>query len=159
MYALLNSVRLVLKIIFLRFTTYAYLRSGMSDAVRKLTQVGIEYTCVQLCMCVEGSPVETVTPAHCNPIDLSMTAWRLILSPSSILPSPSLHCIFIPARKTFSAGFKNAIPSIVSRGEPVTRLSERPISVPWEPGRGHKPQIINPGRSVNSLSFPPASLA
>ena len=123
-----------------------------------MTQVGNEYTCVQLCMYVKGSPVETLTAAHCNPISRSVTACPLVLSSNSILPSTSLHCIFIPARKTFSAGFKNVIPSFVSRGESVTRLSERPISVPWEPVRGHKPQIINPGRSVNSLSLPPTSL-
>jgi hypothetical protein len=71
-------------------------------------------------MYVEGSPIETQTPSHYNPIGRSMTAWPLVLSPDSILPSPSLHCIFIPARKTFGAGFKNVIPSIVSRGESVT---------------------------------------
>ena len=108
---------------------------------------------------MEGSPIETQTPAHCNSIGRCITAWPLVLSPSSVLPSPSLHCIFIPAGKTFAAGFKDDVTSFISRGESVTHVCERPISVPWEPGRGHRPQIINPGRSVNSLSLRPASLA
>jgi hypothetical protein len=43
-----------------------------------------------------------------EPVRLSMTAPSSVLSPSSILPSPSSRCAFIPAKKNL-APFKNVI--------------------------------------------------
>jgi hypothetical protein len=124
----------------------------MSGAIRKLTLVGIVYMYVHLCVYVEGNPIETLTPTHCNPIGRSMTAWPLVLSPISNLPSPSLRCIFIPARKIFGAGFKNVISSFVSWRESVTHLSERPRY----PFRGSKEEVTSHTLStpvVRSIPF------
>jgi len=59
-------------------------------------------------MYIKGSIVEIQTPTHCNLIARSLTAPPPLLSPSSILPSPSFHCTFIPAWKN-SAPFKSVI--------------------------------------------------
>jgi hypothetical protein len=48
---------------------------------------------------IHRSPVETQTPKHCDLLSSSMTTTSPVLSPSSILLSPSSHCAFIPARK------------------------------------------------------------
>jgi len=52
-------------------------------------QVAIQYTCSQLCMCLQGSPVEIQTPAHRDRIDRGMTAT----------PPPSSHNSFRPSSK------------------------------------------------------------
>jgi hypothetical protein len=53
-----------------------------------------------------GGTVEIQT--HWKLTDCSMTAPQHVLSPSSILPPPSSHCAFIPARKN-CAPLKKAI--------------------------------------------------
>jgi hypothetical protein len=65
------------------------------------------------CVCkhAQGSLVQIKTPTQLKLIDRSMTTPPRVLSPSSILPSPSSFCAFIPTRKT-SACFKNVIMSV-----------------------------------------------
>jgi hypothetical protein len=53
-----------------------------------------------------GSLVETETPTHWNLIGHSMTAPPLESSPSSILPPPSSHYAFVPARKNSLRAWK-----------------------------------------------------
>lgn len=54
-------------------------------------QVGIESACGQLCMYIQGCPVEIRTPIHRNLIGRTTTALPVVLSPSSMLPPPSSH--------------------------------------------------------------------
>ena len=81
-------------ILFRHFRTYALLHVPQVPA-----QVGIEYACSQLCMYIQGSPVEIQTPTHRNLIGRTTTAPPVMLSPSIMLPSPSPTWAFFPARK------------------------------------------------------------
>jgi hypothetical protein len=73
-------------------------------------------------MCVQSSPVEIRTPTQRNLIDHSMTAPLPVLTPSSVLPSPSSPCAYIPATKnlafqklnyfSFFTYFKTACPKL-----------------------------------------------
>jgi hypothetical protein len=76
-------------------------------------QVRIVYLCV-LCMCIQSSTVEILTPTQCNLIGRSMTAPLPVLSPSSILSPPSSPRAFIhPGNEKFGARFKNFTAFIV----------------------------------------------
>jgi hypothetical protein len=63
-------------------------------------QIGIEYTCGQLCMYMQRIPVEIQTATHWHIIIISSssstTAPQGVLSPSIILPLFSSHCVFNP---------------------------------------------------------------
>jgi hypothetical protein len=48
-------------------------------------QVGIQYTCDQLCMYIKGSTAEIQTPTHLNPMGPTITFPLPVLSPNSIL--------------------------------------------------------------------------
>jgi len=66
-------------------------------------QVKNDYTYGQLYMHTPCSPAEIGTSTYWNLTGRSITALPLVLSPSSILPSPSSHSAFIPQRKTWWA--------------------------------------------------------
>jgi hypothetical protein len=72
--------------------------SCCSYIVEGPAQVGTEYTYGKLHTYVRGSSVHIRTPAHQNLISRSTTATPPVLSPSSILLSPSSHCTLIAAR-------------------------------------------------------------
>ena len=57
-------------------------------------------------MFIQRSPVEIQTPTKWKLINRSMTNPPHELLPSSILPPPSSHYAFIPARKKFGTPFK-----------------------------------------------------
>jgi hypothetical protein len=63
-------------------------------------QVGIEYTCVQLYMCIQGSPVEIHNVTCWNIISCSIATLSSALWSSSILPPPLCQCAVIPARES-----------------------------------------------------------
>jgi hypothetical protein len=62
-------------------------------------EFGTEYTYVEIYIYVQHSPVEMQTPTRWKLIGRSMTDQPPVLSLSSILPSPSSQCAFIPVRK------------------------------------------------------------
>jgi len=62
-------------------------------------QVKNDYRYGQLYTHTPCSPVEIRTSTHGNLTGRSITASPLVLSPSSILPSPSSHSAFIPQKK------------------------------------------------------------
>jgi len=64
-------------------------------------QVNSDYRYGQLHKQTPCSPVEIRTSTHWNLTGCSITASPLVLSPSSILPSPSSHSAFIPQTKTW----------------------------------------------------------
>jgi len=76
--------------------------------------VRIQYRCGQLYMYTVGSPVKNQIPTQWNMIDFSMTAQPLVLSPSSILLSPSSHCAFTPASKKFGACLIKLLPQFIT---------------------------------------------
>jgi hypothetical protein len=59
--------------------------------------------------CTEGSPVKIRTASHWIRIDCSMIAPPPVLSPSSILPSPSTHWAFISTEKNSASVSKRFI--------------------------------------------------
>ena len=67
--------------------------------ISHFVKLGIEYTCGQICLYIEGSPVEIQTPGHRILIGHDMTALLPVLLPSSILPPPLSHCTLIPTSK------------------------------------------------------------
>jgi hypothetical protein len=71
--------------------------------------IGIVYTYDQICEETEMSPVEIRIPTHWTLIACSMTVPPLMLSPSTILPSSSSHCAFIPTGKKIGERLKNVI--------------------------------------------------
>jgi hypothetical protein len=59
-------------------------------------------------MRIQATYAEIRTPAHCNLMKRKMTAKPLVLSPSSILPSPSYHLRF-HSRKKNRRAFENVL--------------------------------------------------
>jgi len=76
--------------------TYAMVMFRMVRYISHFAKSGIEYTYGQICLYIEGSPVEIQTPGHRILIGRRMTALPPVLLPSSILLPPLPHCTFIP---------------------------------------------------------------
>lgn len=57
------------------------------------------WLCVHIVSFSCGSPAESKTPTYWNLIGHNMTVLPPVLPSTSIVPSPSLHSVFIPARK------------------------------------------------------------
>lgn len=64
--------------------------------------VRIEYTCGQLCMFIQGIPVEIQTATSWGLISCSIMALLPLPSPSIILPPLSCHCVLILTRKNMA---------------------------------------------------------
>lgn len=64
-----------------------------------LAQFGIEDICRQICVSAQVLPANTQIPTHRNLTGPIMTAPPPLPSPSSILPPPSFHWIFLLASK------------------------------------------------------------
>ena len=64
----------------------------------------------QLHTYMRGSPVNIQSPTHCNLIACSMISPPPVLSPSSVLPPPPSHWVFVHAKGGgFVSRFKNII--------------------------------------------------
>jgi hypothetical protein len=74
----------------------------------RLCQVGMGYIFSQVHMLIQGSPVEIQAQTLWKLIGCSAPTPPPVLTPSSILPLPSSHCAFIPARKNME-GLSNTL--------------------------------------------------
>jgi hypothetical protein len=74
--------------------------------VSHFAKFGIEYTHGQICLYIEGSPVEIQTPGHRILIGCNVTALPAALLPSSILLPPLSHSTFILTSKNSACIFK-----------------------------------------------------
>jgi hypothetical protein len=79
--------------------TYTVVMVQKIHCKSNFVQVGTEYTYGELCMFIQGNPVEIQTEAHWNPITSSMSALPPVLLPSSILPPLSSHAFISPWKK------------------------------------------------------------
>jgi len=93
-------------------------------------QVGIEYTYGQLRMYIQESPAQIHTPLYWNLNARSMTAPTPVLSPSSTLPPPSSHSVFIPRRNKIWRFSKMLLLVFLKSHTPTCKYRETPSIKP-----------------------------
>jgi len=81
---------------------YRHLPISNSYALEGPGQVGIEDSDSLLYMFTQGRPADIQTPTQWNLTGCSGTTLPPMLSPSSILPSPSTHSAFTPWSKNLA---------------------------------------------------------